>query len=148
MRKYILTIMTLCLSGIFLVLLAFLLTPNVSSAPPAQDVGVLEVPDLVIDVQAEDETVLVYEVISYTLLYTNTLNQSLSNVIISSTVSAQQYYSGSYHSDPPVSVSNFSVTGTFEAGYILEWQLGSLAPQTGGWIVITSTLPPAPWPTV
>ena len=120
MRRYMLAIVTVGLSGVFLALLACFLTPDVSSAPPAQDASVLDVPDLIIDVQAYNETVLANEVLSYTLVYTNTLDQSLDNVVILSTMGAQQYYSGSYLSDPLISTGNFSSTGNFDDGYIMH----------------------------
>jgi uncharacterized repeat protein (TIGR01451 family) len=115
-----------------------------------------DVPDLIINVEVFEEAVLADSVISYSLLFTNTLASPLSDVIISATLSSGQFYTGShgYLSDPAISTDNFTYTGDFDIGYTLEWQVGPLGGNGGGWIVVTTTVPPEaepqyskdPWP--
>jgi uncharacterized repeat protein (TIGR01451 family) len=146
--KYLSLTVAVCLGGALLALLGLLLASSARAGHVSQVRGPADVPDLIISVQPGSETVLADEVISFTLLYTNTLLQPLSDVVISSTLSSQQYYSGTYLSDPPVSTASFTHSGGLDDGYVLIWQLGPLSPETEGWIVVTTTLPPdaePPW---
>jgi uncharacterized repeat protein (TIGR01451 family) len=138
----------ICLGGAFLALLGFLLASSASADYVFQVGHPAATPDLIISVLAGDETVLADEVISYTLMYTNTLSYSLEDVVISSTLSSKQYYSGTYLSDPLVPGADFTYDGEFDEGYTLTWQLGTISATSGGWIVVTTTLPPEaepPW---
>jgi len=140
-KRYLLATAAVCLSGAFLALLGLLLTSSGRVGYASQFQSPAETPDLIISVQAGDETVLANEVISYTLLYTNTLGQQLDNVVISCTLSSKQYYSGTYTSDPTVPTTSFTYSGTYDDGHVLVWQLGTLTPTTHGWLGVTTTLP-------
>jgi uncharacterized repeat protein (TIGR01451 family) len=144
-----------CLGGVALAVLGFFFVSQseISHALPSS--APAEVPDLIINVEAFEETVLADSVISYTLSYTNALGSSLSDVIISATLGPKQFYTGShgYLSDPLIPTDSFTYIGDFDIGYTLEWDLGPLGANGGGWIVVTTTVPPeaepqygkAPW---
>jgi uncharacterized repeat protein (TIGR01451 family) len=144
-RKYISAAIAMCLGGVVLALLCLFLAAETrtSYASPVEEAA--EEPDLVIGVSAAEETVLATEVISYRLVYTNNYGAPLSNVIITSTLSPKQIYTITYGylSDPPIATSHFTLSGYFEDGYVLGWQLGELAAGAQGWIVVTTTVPPA-----
>ena len=142
-KRHRLAIVSIFLGGIVGILLVFLLSSNVTTTRASRVRDTSSTPDLVINMGVGDESVLANEVISYVLAYTNTLDQQLDNVIISSTISSDQYYTPAvFLSDPIVSTDNFTHSGNFHDGYKLHWQLGSLAAGEGGWIVVTTTLPP------
>jgi len=139
----------LCLSGVVLALLAVFLTSGARTSHASSSQATADTPDLIINVEAGDEIALADSVISYTLLYTNRLAQELLDVTISSTLSPKQYYSFTYLSNPVIPTTSFTlVDGSFDSGYTLEWQLGSLPAQMEGWIIVTTTIPPEaepPW---
>lgn len=104
-------------------------------------------PDVIIDIQAE-ATVLAGQTISYTILYSNTTVLSLSDVIITDTISPKQTFGGTFLSQPLIPTSSFTYTGDFDDGYTLQWNLGDLDPQAHGSIIFTTTVPPdaqPPW---
>jgi len=143
-RRYLLATMAAGAGVASLVLLGLLLgssaraagTRRPATAPSAT-------PDLIISVQAGDETVLADEVVSYTILFTNTLgDQSMDNVVVSCTLSSQQYYSGTYASDPIMATASFTYSGSFDDGHTLVWELpGPLPSEELGWVVISTTIP-------
>jgi uncharacterized repeat protein (TIGR01451 family) len=131
------------LSGIALAVVGLSLNPrpDTSHASPAR--VPVAAPDLIISVDAVNETVLATGVITYITLYTNTLTSPLSDVIITATLSLKQIYSDTYGflSDPVISTDSFTYSGNFDEGYTLEWQLGELDASAGGWIAVTTTVP-------
>lgn len=144
MKRYLSTMVAVCLGGVALAVLGFFFVSQseISHALPSS--APVEVPDLIINVEAFEETVLADSAISYTLSYTNALGSLLSDVIISATLSPKQFYTGShgYLSDPLIPSGGFTYTGDFDVGYTLEWQIGPLTGNGGGWIVVTTTVPP------
>jgi uncharacterized repeat protein (TIGR01451 family) len=142
-KRYLSAITAICASGIALALLGVFLTSRAGTSYASPQEEIAAAPDLVIDAQAAEEAILADSVITFTLLYTNTLpDQTLSDVVIVATLWRSQYYSGSYCSDPIIPTTSFTYSGGFSEEYVLEWGLGSLAPATGGWIVVTTTVPP------
>lgn len=147
-KRYVSLVMAICLSGALLLLTVLLLSSAVAAdeLPPAVEPE--GVPDLVIDARAVDETILANQPITYLLLYTNTLAQQLTDVVITGTLSVQQYYNGAFQSEPIIDPGNFFYTGTFDSGYLLVWHLGTISPNALGRILFTTTVPPEaepPW---
>jgi uncharacterized repeat protein (TIGR01451 family) len=142
-KRYLSAIVAICTSGIALALLGVFLTSRAGTSYASPPEATAAAPDLVIDAQVAEETIMADSVITYALLYTNTLpTQTLSDVVIVATLWRSQYYSGSYLSDPIIPTTSFTYSGGFSEEYILQWGLGSLPPATGGWIVVTTTVPP------
>jgi uncharacterized repeat protein (TIGR01451 family) len=142
-RSYLSAAAAIFLSGIALAVLGLFLNPSpgTSHASPPGDVAAT--PDLIISVDAVNETVLATGVITYIARYTNTRTSPLSDVIITATLSAKQTYSDTYgfFSDPIISTDNFTYSGNFDEGHTLEWQLGELGAGARGWVAVTTTVP-------
>jgi uncharacterized repeat protein (TIGR01451 family) len=148
-KRYLLGIVAICLSATLVVILGLFLTAEAATSWASRVESTADTPDLVINVEAGEESVLASEIISWMLWYTNTLGQPVENVIITSTLSKQQYYTpATYLSAPIIPTTHFTYSGNYYEGYLLRWQLGSLPAGIAGWIVITTTLPPEaepPW---
>jgi len=133
-KRYLSAITAICASGIALALLGVFLTSRTGTSYASPPEGIAAAPDLVIDVQAAEEAILADSVITFTLLYTNTLpDQTLSDVVIVATLWRSQYYSGSYLSDPIIPTTSFTYSVTFPRNISLSGGLAlSRQPPGGG----------------
>ncbi|HDQ70576.1 MAG TPA: DUF11 domain-containing protein, partial [Chloroflexi bacterium] len=149
MKRYVSLGLALCLGCTILALTtALIMTMNVEpgrASSPQKPAA----PDLIISVEAAEETVLADSNIIYTVFYTNNSSISLSDVVVFGTLARKQHYTPVvYLSDPAIPTTSFTYTGHFEDGFGLSWDLGELAHGSGGWIQVTTTVPPEaepPW---
>jgi uncharacterized repeat protein (TIGR01451 family) len=142
-RSYLSAAAAILLSGIALAVLGLFLNPSPGTSHASPPGETAATPDLIISVDAVNETVLATGVITYIAHYTNTLTSPLSDVIITATLSLKQIYSDTYGflSDPITSTESFTYRGNFDEGYTLEWQLGELEGKASGWVAVTTTVP-------
>ncbi len=146
--KRILPLVTSFIGGVLLLALFFgiMQSAQASSAQPVaptQPAAPLGT-DLEISVQAATQAARPGEVFSYTIVYSNTTAQPISDVAITATISSKQIWDGSYQATPPL--SNFQSSGDPDNGYTLAWQVGTLNAGAQGSIifnvqVVTNTEP-------
>lgn len=110
-----------------------------------------EVSNLDISVHASVQTARPGDIFSYTITYSNTTTQDVSNVVVTATISSKQIWTGTYQSTPPL--GTFQSAGNPVDGYILTWQVGTLAAGASGEIVynvqvVTSTEPNSDQPVI
>jgi hypothetical protein len=138
------TLLAACVFGLIAAgLLLFGAQARPTLAPPPPEVPLNQ---LQVDVYLPD-TLRAGSVLTHQLRYTNTLGVALNNVVLTDSLSYKQYYSGTYTSNPVIPRSAFTYTGNFNSGYTLRWNIGTLAANANGTIVLTSTVPPARRPT-
>ncbi|GAB4527233.1 MAG: hypothetical protein Fur0018_12770 [Anaerolineales bacterium] len=97
-----------------------------------------------IGVRASVQTVRPGDIFSYTITYSNTTAQSVSNVVVTATISGKQIWNGTYQAVPPP--GTFQSSGNEIDGYTLSWHIGTLSAGAQGSIifdvqVVTSTEP-------
>lgn len=112
-----------------------LLQENLPPTTPPQDPEAPQaiLGDLQVDVSVNKERVRPGELITYTIRYTNSLGVEVPNVLIKSTLSDGQLYSGGYQSSPEIPTDQFSYSyNPTQKIYTLQWQLPSLAAGAAG----------------